>query len=225
VVDGDETGLSDTGRTEAFSDGVMAIAITLLILDVRVDDESGKGLLHDLLHIWPTYAAYLASFLTIEIIWMNHHGFFRQVRALDRRMQWWNLVLLLAISWLPFPTALVAEHIRDGDADARTAIVVYALSSVAMTVPWVFLWRRLELHPELFAGDRDAAHARTEGKRAWLGVGLYLVCAAVGLVSAYAAAALLAALAVFYALTSQGWAPLARDRPTDATAHPAPGDG
>ena len=63
----------------------MAIAITLLILDVRVGDESGKGLLHDLLHIWPTYAAYLASFLTIGIIWMNHHGFFRQVRALNRR--------------------------------------------------------------------------------------------------------------------------------------------
>ena len=109
-MDGDEAGLSDTGRTEAFSDGVMAIAITLLILDVRVDDESGKGLLHDLLHIWPTYAAYLGSFLIIGIIWMNHHGFFRQVRALDRRMQWWNLMLLLAISWLPFPTALVAEQ-------------------------------------------------------------------------------------------------------------------
>jgi uncharacterized membrane protein len=225
-VDGDEAGLSDTGRTEAFSDGVMAIAITLLILDVRVGDESGKGLLHDLLHIWPTYAAYLASFLIIGIIWMNHHGFFLQVRALDRRMQWWNLMLLLAISWLPFPTALVAEHIRDGDADARTAIVVYALSSVAMTLPWVFLWRRLELHPELFAGGRDAAHARTEGKRAWLGVGLYLVCAAVGLVSAYAAAAMLAALAVFYALTSQGWAPLAgRDGSVDAASEPATGDG
>ena len=176
---------SDTGRTEAFSDGVMAIAITLLILDVRLGEPSGKGLGHDLAHLWPSYAAYLASFLTIGIIWLNHHAFFSRLAHIDPVLLWWNLALLLAVSFLPFPTAVVADHLRDGGADARTAVVFYALAGAGMTIPWVFLWRRLAVRPELFVPGFDRAFARGEGGRAWVGVGAYAVCALVALVSAY----------------------------------------
>jgi uncharacterized membrane protein len=201
------TRLSGTTRVEAFSDGVMAIAITLLILEVRIPPGS-RTLLAGLGHLWPSYLAYLASFFTIGIIWLNHHAFFGRLRRIDRVMQWWNLMLLLAVSFLPFPTSVLAQYVRQGSSqDARAAAALYGLVGVLMTVPWVFMWRRLVRRPELFEPPYDAAFARAEGGRAWVGIAVYAVCIGIGLLQPVAALVLYLAVAVFYAITSQGWRP------------------
>src|SRR5882757_4198952 len=163
--------LSPTTRVEAFSDGVMAIAITLLVLEVKVPHES--PLIAGLLHLWPSYLAYLASFFTIGVIWLNHHTFFGRVRRIDHVLHWYNLALLLGVSFLPFPTAVLAEHVVHGGWNARVAAAFYGLVGVLMTVPWVFMWRRLARRPTLMESGHDAAFARIEGRRAWVGVVVY----------------------------------------------------
>lgn len=196
--------LSPTTRVEAFSDGVMAIAITLLILEVRVPEHG--PLLDGLIALWPSYLAYLASFLTIGVIWLNHHAFFGRVRQIDHVLQWWNLSLLLAVSFLPFPTAVVAKHVRGDVADARASVVFYGFTGVLMTLPWVLMWRRLARRPELMEPGFTRAYATIEGRRAWVGVVVYGLCIGVGLISPTAALALFAMVAVFYGITSQGLA-------------------
>ncbi len=197
--------LSPTNRVEAFSDGVMAIAITLLILEIDVP--RGEHLLDQLLHEWPSYLAYLASFFTIGIIWLNHHAFFNRLRHIDHQLQWWNLMLLLSVSFLPFPTAVLADYVEEGGNNARIAAAFYGLVGVLMTIPWVFMWRRLARRPELFEPGFDARFARSEGSRAWVGVLVYAICIAVGMLSPIAALVLFLAVALFYAVTSQGWRP------------------
>jgi uncharacterized membrane protein len=203
-----ETGrLSPTTRVEAFSDGVMAIAITLLILEVKVPHESDGPLLGALVRLWPSYLAYLASFFTIGVIWMNHHAFFGRVRRIDHALAWCNLALLLGVSFLPFPTAVLAEHVVHGGWNARVAAASYGLVGVLMTIPWVFMWRRLAQRPTLMEPGHGAAFARVEGRRAWVGVVVYGVCIGVGLVAPVVALVLFLAVAVFYGVTSQGSEP------------------
>lgn len=200
--------LSSTSRTEAFSDGVLAIAITLLVLDLHADVPSSGSLLRVLLQGWPSYFAYLTSFLTIGIIWLNHHAFFERLQSTDRALQWANLALLLFVAFLPFPTAVLSAHLGDGRWNGNVAAVLYGLAGTLMTLPWVWLWRHLARAPHLFRAPFDAAFARREGARAWIGVFAYLICGALGLLSPYLAAFLYLAIAVFYALTSQGWSSL-----------------
>src|SRR4051795_10160430 len=104
---------SGRGRLEAFSDGVMAIAITLLILDVKVPLAEEGRLAHDLAHQWPSYAAYVVTFLVIGIIWVNHHVLFERAAAVTRPIFYLNIFLLMGVAFLPFPTALLAEYLRE----------------------------------------------------------------------------------------------------------------
>src|SRR3989442_555420 len=113
----------DTKRLEAFSDGVFAVAITLLVLDLR-DPRGGGDLTHRLLRLWPNYAAYAVSFLVIGIIWVTHHDTFDRLRSVDRQLQFLNLLLLMTVALIPFPTSVLAEHLRDGR-DSHPAAVVY----------------------------------------------------------------------------------------------------
>jgi uncharacterized membrane protein len=108
----------DPARLEAFSDGVLAIAITLLILDVRVEQQPGQSLASALGHATPEVLAYAASFLQIGIMWANHHTLFRIVERVDQLLLLANLLLLGFIAFLPLPTRLVAQH-TSGD-DGRT---------------------------------------------------------------------------------------------------------
>jgi uncharacterized membrane protein len=129
----DESGPSPTeaarlmsgGRVEAFSDGVFAIAITLLVLDLAVPlrEETPEGeLTASLAHQWPAYFAYLVSFLVIGIIWVNHHTVSDKVRLVDRPVLFANLVLLLVVSVIPFPTHLLAEYLT-ADQNSHVAAV------------------------------------------------------------------------------------------------------
>lgn len=88
-----------------------------------------------------SYLAFLASFFTIAVIWLNHHAFFGCVRRMDHRLHWCNLGLLLGVCFLPFPTAVLAEHLMHGGWDARVAAAFYGVVGVLMTVPWVLAWR------------------------------------------------------------------------------------
>ncbi len=125
-----------TGRAEAFSDGVFAIAITLLVLNLVV---SGHGTLtSQLLAAWPRYFAYVVSFLTIGIMWMNHHTILAHVQRVDRPLLVINLLLLMGIVAIPFPTALVAENLTGHGGTA--AAVTYGLVMIAISLGFAGLW-------------------------------------------------------------------------------------
>jgi uncharacterized membrane protein len=202
------TRLSQTGRVEAFSDGVMAIAITLLVLDLKVPsaaEVSDRGtLVAALLNHWPSYLAYLAAFLTIGIIWLNHRTFVDRVSRFDNRMQWFNLALLLGVATLPFPTALMAAYVNAPGPEASTAAAAYGLLSVATALPWILMWRHLVRRPDLLEPPLTASYARAELKRASIGPVVYLVAIPIALVAPIVALVFYVAIAVLYAVTSEG---------------------
>ena len=128
-----------TGRTEAFSDGVFAIAITLLVLEIRVPESEFAHLWSGIAHQWPSYLAYATSFLTIGGIWIVHHGIFRRLQYANRELMLTNLLLLMAVAFLPFPTKLMAEAIHDTGA-ARAAAVFYGAALLAISLLVRLLW-------------------------------------------------------------------------------------
>jgi uncharacterized membrane protein len=129
----------DTGRTEAFSDGVFAVAITLLVLDIRVPPSAFDDLLRGIVHQWPAYLGYATSFLTIGGIWLAHHGVFRRLRYANRHVMRVNLLLLMAVAFLPYPTRLVAEAFQSENAE-RVAVIFYGLNLLAISALFAALW-------------------------------------------------------------------------------------
>ena len=200
---------SSTSRIEAFSDGVMAIAITLLVLDLRVPTQEQVAAANgDLVAVlgtrWPSYVAYLAAFLTIGIIWLNHHAFIHKLVRMDATLLWLNLLMLLGVATLPFPTALLAEFVGDGGRPAATAALIYGLLSVATALPWVLMWRHIRDHPELLAHGLGDDHARAELRRASMGPIIYVVAIPLALVAPLLALVFYLAISVIYAISSQG---------------------
>jgi uncharacterized membrane protein len=200
--------LSSTGRVEAFSDGVMAIAITLLVLDLKVPTPdqvvAAHGLLQALGERWTSYLAYLTAFLTIGIVWLNHRAFVDKVRRFDNWMQWLNLLLLLGVATLPFPTAILAEYVGVGGEVASAAAVVYGALSVVTAVPWVLMWLHLTRHPELLEPQFGVAYARKERKRALIGPVIYLFAIPIAVVAPLVALFFYIGIGVLYAVTNQG---------------------
>jgi uncharacterized membrane protein len=133
---------NETARIEAFSDGVFAAAITLLIFQIHVPPhEPAGGLRAALVNLWPSYLAFLATFMTIGVMWLNHHRVSSMITKRDDALIALNLLLLLVVTWLPFPTALLAEHLRGPHADQQTAGLVYATSLLAIVIVFDVLWR------------------------------------------------------------------------------------
>jgi uncharacterized membrane protein len=133
-----EQQLDDTGRLETFADGVMAIAITLLILDVKVPE--GGSLSSALAQGWPNYVAFVVSFLTIGIIWVNHHHMFRLIERTNHVFLMLNVVFLMTICVIPWPTAVVARFLRDPHSRA-TATALYGAAMTALAVMFNLVWR------------------------------------------------------------------------------------
>ena len=145
----------DTRRAEAFSDGVFAVAITVLVFDLL---SVGRGVLTAgvLLHAWPNYFAYVVSFITIGIMWMNHHTILAHVSRVNRPLLVLNLLLLMGIVAIPFPTALVAEHL--GKAGASAATVTYGLVMIAISASFDAIWVYVVTHaPSLGAAVPQGA--------------------------------------------------------------------
>src|SRR5215469_18784871 len=130
---------SETSRIEAFSDGVFAIAITLLILEIKIPPATQAPLRTQLLQQWPSYFAYLLSFLFIGIMWINHHRLFTHIRRSNNGLLFLNLLLLLGVSAVPFPTAVLALHLSGPG--ARTAAVLYSGTYLVIAVFFNLLWR------------------------------------------------------------------------------------
>ncbi|MFE3192508.1 TMEM175 family protein [Nocardia sp. NPDC059240] len=198
--------LTGTARVEAFSDGVMAIAITLLILNLQVPPHQPGRLLSELWHIWPSYLAYLASFITIGVVWMNHHTFFGRLRRIDHVLRWWNLMLLLGVSLVPFPTIVVADSLAHGTRrDSVVAVALYGIVGVIMTLPWAPMWRQLEKRPEMLKPGLGADYARRERWRAWPGLLVYAVTIGIGFLSPIVALVLYLLVSTFYGVSNKGW--------------------
>ena len=203
---GPDTGrLTPTNRVEAFSDGVMAIAITLLVLELKVPPDSAPGhLLGDLAARWPSYAAYVAAFLTIGIIWLNHHTLLTSIARFDARLHWLNLFLLFTVATLPFPTALLADYVGTGGFNASVAAASYGLLATLMGLPWGFILRHVADHPELLEPGYRPEDARAEIRRGWMGVPIYAAATVISFIQPLIALVLYVAIAALYAITSQG---------------------
>ena len=122
------------GRLEAFSDGVFAVAITLLALNLAVKGPGYGTLAHQLAHQWPGYLAYLISFFTIGIIWVNHHTLVANVAVVTRMLLFLNLVLLLFVVLIPVATGTVADYLADGGSEAKLAVAVYGIVLEGMSL-------------------------------------------------------------------------------------------
>ena len=190
-----------TNRLESFSDGVFAVAITLLVLGIAVPSTQDPGSLgHKLGHNWAEYAAYAVSFMTIGIIWINHHGMVSRLRAVDHTILILNLLLLMTVAILPFATELIAAYLRHSH-DRDVAAAVYSGAFLVMGIVFalengVILLRRADLLAVTLSLDRR----RQILLRAAGGVTPYAVAVAVAFVSAYASLGICAAIALFYAL-------------------------
>ncbi len=131
---------AETTRLEAFSDGIFAIAITLLILEVRAPEgHSAPELWRALGAQWPSYVGYVLSFIIIGIMWSNHTHIFRLIRRADHLLTQINIVLLMTIAFLPYPTSVLARNIGD-PATSAPAIVFYSASILLTALPWSWLW-------------------------------------------------------------------------------------
>jgi uncharacterized membrane protein len=185
-------------RVEAFSDGVFAIAITLLVLTIA-QPTSYRHLGTQLVDRWPSFAAYVVSFAVIGIMWLNHHSIFANIARVDRGVVYLNLLLLLTVVFIPYPTEIFGEALKRGDGEIVAAVfysVVMALNSYSWGALWLYASRRRRL--------LDDAFPESERKTATLlftiGVLLYTVAIIVAFVNAYACLAFHGALAIYYAL-------------------------
>jgi uncharacterized membrane protein len=190
---------NETNRLEAFSDGVFAIAITLLILEIRVPDIGpGESLAAALRHLWPSYIAYATSFALIGIIWANHHSLFRLVHRADHLLIMLNLALLLCVSFLPFPTALVARFVHDTDQES-TAVAAYGISLTVLAIFYNWLWFYVVRNREhlMHTGVNEAA-IRHRSVRFLMGPLLYGVSVPLAFVSPWISIAIYIGLALLY---------------------------
>ena len=185
------------GRLHALIDGVFAIALTLLVLDLPRPAHSTQ-LVHDLLHAWPSYVAYLVSFVTIGILWIEHHWMMGAVRGINRRFLERTLAFLLFISIIPWPTALAADYADQTVPEARAVAVLYAATMLMMGLTFAWGWRYLAAHPELVAEPARSA-LPAGAHRALLGSLVYLIAIAVAFLSPVASFAIDAIVAVYFA--------------------------
>src|SRR5690349_9477079 len=182
-----------TSRLEAFSDGVFAIAATLLVLEIGVSEADAHHLGQALLDLWPSYLAYATSFITIGIIWMNHHTCVETMRRVDRTFLFLNLLLLMTVSFLPFPTKLVAEHLQGPGEQA--AVYAYSATFVVMAVLYNVWWRYASTNRRLIADTVPEQRLRAITHAFNPGVPIYVITLLVAIVSPLASVFLTFAIA------------------------------
>jgi uncharacterized membrane protein len=187
----------ETARLETFSDGVFAIAATLLILEIRLPERG--TLTHELLHLWPSYGAYVISFVTIGIMWINHHTVFQQIGRINRTFLVINVFFLMVIAFIPFPTHVLAAHLHD---EARSAAIFYGLTNIAMAFGFGALWFYAERGRRLIAADADPRMVAGITRTFLPGIPIYTLATLSAFISPWLAVGLYAAIALFYVLES-----------------------
>ena len=183
------------GRLDALSDGVFAIAITLLVLELALEPDAADHALRAILDEWPSYLAYVTSFLTIGVVWIVHSTITSQLRAADATLYRLNLMVLLLVSFLPFPTKLVGEFLENEDAE-RVASVFYGLTLFALVLALTFLIRYAFGRPELLRDHigEERASAAMRFRPSYL---YYAVAIAVAFVLPILAVALYLGIALY----------------------------
>jgi len=194
---------ADTARVEAFSDGVFAIAITLLVLELKPPTDS-QGLWHGLAHEWPSFVAYLSSFLIIGIMWVNHHSMFRTIVRADRLLLFYNLLLLLWMSVLPFPTSLVSRHLGHTGGDASVAEAVYSINLTLAAIAFSLVWMHAVRGGRLIAAPMPPREERAAIIRFSAGTFVYAATIALAFASAIAALVVQFAVAAYYVFEQVG---------------------
>jgi uncharacterized membrane protein len=186
-------------RVETFSDGVFAIAITLLVLTIAQPvTKDYLDLRHALLDRWPALAAYAVSFVVIGIMWVNHHTVFSHLRRIDRGLYYWNLALLMTIVFIPYPTEVFGEALRQGHG-ARTAAVLYSITMTVNALMWSGLWLHASRHRRLL-NDEFPESQRTVSTLLFNGGAvLYLISVGMAFINAYLCLVFQAVLALYYA--------------------------
>ncbi|MEA2410273.1 MAG: potassium channel family protein [Thermoleophilaceae bacterium] len=191
-------------RVEAFSDGVMAIAITLLILEIKVPTGAGQDLPRQLLDQWPSYVSYVVSFVVIGVIWLNHHALFMHLTRVDRKLTALNLVLLFSVALIPWPTHLLAEYMREGGGAERVSALIYSGTMLLMGVAFAAIWTYASRDRRLLGSDLTDEDLRSRTRSFTIGAPIYLLALIVALFSAPLCLAINALLAVYYASPGLG---------------------
>lgn len=187
----------DKGRAEAFSDGVLAVAITLLALDLHVEATGHGTLVHQLGQAWPSFVAYVVSFFVIGVIWVNHHAMFALIDRVDRVLLFENLVLLMFVVTLPFTTSTLADFIPEGGSNARWAVLLYGVSNVGMAFAFTAMLSRM-IHHGLLVRPVPPDVGNRAIRRFGLGTIAYPVVTALGLIWPPFMLIGIGALAVYY---------------------------
>ena len=209
VIDGKQVVISEkeTGWIEAFSDGVFAVAITLLVVNLSVPHApSGTAftaatLASKLRDQWPSYVAFVTSFATVLIMWINHHGLFKMINKADTRFLFANGFLLLLVTLVPFPTALVAEYLTNPQA-AKTAMAVYAGLFVLISLAYLCLWVAASHQRRLIKPSVSDAAVRAITRRNFLGFPIYLLATIVAFVQPLISIGICVASWIFWSTTS-----------------------
>lgn len=199
---------SETARAEAFSDGVFAIAVTIIVLELTDPPHRPGHLGGALLHLWPGYLGYLASFSYVGVIWLNHHQAFVRIRAMDRGLHAANLGLLFTTAALAFPTSVVSSALQEDvfGRDAKVSVALYAVVAALMCLSWVWLYSWLRHHPELLDPAVEREYVPHGQLRSVIGAVAYLAAGALGLFTTpLVAFAVFLVLPVFYFFTSEGF--------------------
>ncbi len=195
-------------RLEAFSDGVLAIAITLLVLEIRVppaeDLADPDRLVQALGALWPSYLGYLISFVTVGIIWANHHNLFRLVDRVSHGLILGNLLLLLTVGFLPFPTALLAATLDT--ASAQIGVLIYAGTFVVVAIAFNVLWYEIRHRPGVLRPEVDSWSVAAITRSYRLGPPGYLIAFVGALISPALGMAVIVVLTLLYLLPSSSGA-------------------
>ncbi len=187
-----------TGRLEAFSDGVFAIAITLLVLQIAIPEAETSDLWKELGKEWPSFAAYGVSFWVIGILWVSHHAILSCIQRVDRGVLYLNLLVLFSIAFVPFPTALVAEHL-DSSEHEEVAAALYATAMSLTALSFGLLWLYISRHRQKLGVTIPAAQIHRRSRVFAVVAPVYAVSIAIAFVNAEAVLVLNAALAIYYA--------------------------
>jgi uncharacterized membrane protein len=198
--------LTESGRVEAFSDAVFSITITLLVLEIHRPALNEPELGRRLLEQWPAYAAYAVSFVYVGVVWLNHHALFACIRNVDFGLNWINLLILATTALLPFPTGVLAGAFSEGASGSReVAVVLYAIGGALMSAAWIPVFPYLAHHPDLLIDPKDGEILAKQNSRPLVGVGSYLLAAALGYcVSPWLALVLSVWMIAYHAITSEG---------------------
>jgi len=191
---------SGTRRIETFSDGVFAIAITLLIIDIGVPHVGESGSLFvELVHLWPSYLGYVVSFLVIGTVWANHHNRFRLISRSDQYLLFLNTLFLMCVAFIPFPTALLSEYIRE-DAHRTTAVAVYSGTLAVTGVLIALIWFYAVTNYRLIDRSVDPSLLPAMTRRYVFGMLSFILAFALAFVSPAASLALIVILVLLFVL-------------------------